>query len=155
MFLSDHIASFARKKKQEEPKRRTLRDNIIGTTNAGKAFRVGALASAAGLGGLVLKNKNLLNELKNPKEFFTTPISNTSKRKGFYGTDRKLKWNKVGKTAAVAGGITGIPIGAAYIMGDDQDKKDIEKRINKLSGSINKLSRTTRQWSNTLHRMSR
>lgn len=80
MFLSDmnDTALFARKKKEQE--QTTWRDRIVGKTNAGKAFRVGALASGAGLVGLALKNKNTLGGLKkNPKDFFTRNVHDLPK----------------------------------------------------------------------------
>jgi hypothetical protein len=76
MFLIDmsQPALFARKPPKEE-KKPTLRQRIVGTTNAGKAFRVGALASGLGLGYLALKNKGKLAELKkSPKDFFSKPV---------------------------------------------------------------------------------
>jgi len=76
MFLIDmsQPALFARKPPKEE-KKPTLRQRIVGTTNAGKAFRVGALASGLGLGYLALKNKGKLAELKkSPKDFYTRDV---------------------------------------------------------------------------------
>jgi hypothetical protein len=73
MFLSDHVASFARKK--EEEKRITLREKIIGRTNAGKAFRVGSLISGAGLGYLALKNRKALGALKKPVDFYSSDVT--------------------------------------------------------------------------------
>lgn len=205
MFLSDHIASFARKKKQEEPKRRTWRDNIIGTTNAGKAFRVGALASGVGLGTLALKNKTKLTAIaKNPRRFYTSKVNGkdttTIKRKkkvvpnpdydvylasdnwtkkvpdeyvevfdkdwhdvrrtekdkrSFSNTGRKLRWGRVGKTAALGAGALSIPTGMAYVAGTDKDREDIDKRLNKSVKTFNNTSEGVRKWINTLHRVSR
>ena len=74
MFLSDlSEANFARKKKQEE-KPSTLRQKIFGSTNAGKAFRVGSLLSGAGLGYLALKNKSKLGALKKPIDFYSGDV---------------------------------------------------------------------------------
>lgn len=67
------LAEFAKKKEKE--KRTTLRDRIIGTTNAGKAFRAGVGLSALGLGVYGLKNKQgVKNLVKNPKDFYTRDV---------------------------------------------------------------------------------
>lgn len=221
-FLSDaSIASFAQKKKQEE-KPSTLREKIIGRTNAGKAFRVGAVASALGLGGVALKNKGKLGALKNPKEYYTRNVNDLpqtvkttmshskvknagdhvhtsdrgavnvvtdpnkvstrkpgtflddqwqkdtdlydttvretyskDKEKGFLGTDRKVKWGKVGKTAAIGGGALALPTGLAYLAGSKKDKEDIERRLSNGSKSASKGLESTRRLINTLHRVSR
>lgn len=222
LFLSDVCeAQFARKKPEKEEKS-TLREKIIGRTNAGKAFRVGVLASALGLGGLALKNKDKLGALKNPKEYYTRNVNDLpktvkttmthskvknvgdhvyisdkgavkvvtdpqqaktrkpgtflddqwqkdtniydstvretyskDKEKGFLGTDRKLKWGKIGKTVAIGGGALALPTGLAYLAGSKKDKEDIERRLNSVSKSASKGLESTRRLINTLHRVSR
>lgn len=240
-FLSDaSTALFAKQKKQEE-KPSTLREKIIGRTNAGKAFRVGAVASAVGLGGLALnatgKNKNykvktangsflggqhsvntkegnIIDKIKNhytrdvndlpltvkttithgkvkhpttttdkgksiidedklktrkPGTFweedynkdldlFDTTVRETyskDKEKGFLGTDRKVRWGRVGKTAGLAGGALALPTGLAYVAGNKKEKEDIERRLSSGSKSASKSLESTRRLINTLHRVSR
>jgi hypothetical protein len=242
MFLSDHVASFARKTKQTDEKRSTLREKIIGRTNAGKAFRVGSLISGVGLAGLALTRKggnpnykvklpdgsflngqhstndvkeSVLNRVKNyytrdvhdlphtvkttishgkvkhptkpsasgrsevidvdnvrtrkPGTFWEDDYKNnldlfdTSVRetygkdieKGFLGTDRKVRWGRVGKTAGIGAGALALPTVLAYAAGSKKDKEDIERRVNNTAKSGSKSLESTRRLVNTLHRVSR
>ncbi len=177
MFLSDHVASFARKPKKTEEKS-TLREKIIGRTNAGKAFRVGALASGLGLVGLALKNREALGKaLKQPKEFYTKDAGKNPQRMVWYDKDgnvkqsremnppkdnpsflssgRKVNWDKVGKTVAIGGGALALPTTLAYVAGSKKDKEDIKNRVDKTWGQGRKTAGDVRTWVNTLHRVSR
>jgi hypothetical protein len=162
VFLLDMVdtANFAKKK---EDKRVTLRDRIVGTTNAGKAFRVGALASGAGLAALAHNKRGALkNMANNPKDFFSRPTEveiNTNGRKkqgrGFVGSGRNVNWNRVGKTTGIATTALAIPTGAAYLSGEKKDKEDIQKRVNNTTRGIRSVARDVRGWVNTIHRISR
>lgn len=87
-FLSDtSTASFAKQKKQEE-KPASLREKIIGRTNAGKAFRVGTVLAAGGLGAYGYKKRGALkNLIDNPMDFY----SSSAKDKDITTMRRKQK----------------------------------------------------------------
>ena len=75
LFLSDvSEAQFARKKPEKEEKS-TLREKIIGRTNAGKAFRVGSLLAAGGLGAYAYSKRGALqNMIKDPIDFYSSKV---------------------------------------------------------------------------------
>lgn len=56
-------------------KKNTLREKLIGTTNAGKAFRIGSAVSLAGLGAIGYnKRKALASLVKHPIDFYSTRV---------------------------------------------------------------------------------
>lgn len=133
-FLSD-IAEFK--------KRNKVKDAILGRTASGRAFRIGSLVSAGGVGTTLLLNKNAV------KKFIQNPL---------YRYVRKVrpeKHNIEVKTAGVAGTAVAIPVGSAYAFGTKKERDRINRGLTSSVRSAHKLSNDVRGWVNTLHRTSK
>ena len=162
-------------------KKRTLKDNILGTTKSGRAFRIGSAISLTGLGALGYNKRVAIKALtKNPKTVlkrtFTKPAGSidspvttrtnakgevintrTTKRRnnGLFGTKRKLKWGNIAKTGAIAGTAVVVPVGVSYVASNEEDRNKINKRLNQASKLGGKVGKTVKSTINTLHKVSR
>jgi len=168
------MANFAKRDYREESKN-NLSNNIFGKTSSGKATRAAALATLVGVGGLGYVNRK---SLKKPLDLFTRKIDPDEKqviktinrvngegkvtttthnhnKRGFLGTDRALQLDNIGKAALLGTGAVMLPTGAGYVFADPDQKKEIKQRVANTYGQGKQLTKSARNWVNTLDRMER